>query len=98
MRTRTLPHVTLLVLLLAGAAQAQTIWRCGADGRGFSDRPSADGRQPAARVGGVNVGRRCHEATVSSRGDDGQGGWARMTAAPVRRRDVGWVRKGREPA
>ena len=48
MRTRSLPHVTLLALLLVGAAQAQPIWRCGADGRSFSDRPCADGRLQAA--------------------------------------------------
>jgi hypothetical protein len=40
----------VLTLLLAAAAgafsnvPAQTVWRCGADGRSFSDRPCTDGR------------------------------------------------------
>jgi hypothetical protein len=40
----------VLTLLLAAAAgafsnvPAQTVWRCGADGRSFSDRPCSDGR------------------------------------------------------
>lgn len=37
-----------LVLLIAGtAAQAQTVWRCGADGRSYSDSPCPDGRPVA---------------------------------------------------
>ena len=40
--------VTLTLLLAAASAvsqaQAQGVWRCGADGRSFSDRPCADGR------------------------------------------------------
>ena len=28
----------------AGQAAAQTVWRCGADGRSFSDRPCAEGQ------------------------------------------------------
>jgi hypothetical protein len=38
--------VTLLSLLGVGSAQAQgpSIWRCGADGRQFSDRPCSDGQ------------------------------------------------------
>ncbi len=44
----TLPRALLLALLLAGSVQAQTIWRCGPDGRSFSDRPCPDGRQQAA--------------------------------------------------
>jgi hypothetical protein len=39
---------TLACLLLCGTlalpATAQKVWRCGADGRIFSDRPCADGR------------------------------------------------------
>jgi len=31
-------------LLLTGAAQAQTVWRCGADSRTYSDSPCAEGR------------------------------------------------------
>ncbi len=39
------PLITLLALLgVADLAGAQQIWRCGADGRVFSDRPCADGR------------------------------------------------------
>ena len=37
----------LIVLLLAATAQlatAQTVWRCGADGRQFSDKPCEQGR------------------------------------------------------
>jgi len=39
----------ILILLCAAAgaqppAQAQAVWRCGADGRTYSDRPCADGR------------------------------------------------------
>ncbi len=48
MQACTLPRALLLALLLAGSAQAQTIWRCGPDGRSFSDRPCADGRVQAA--------------------------------------------------
>lgn len=43
------PLVALGLLLGAAAAlsplQAQTVWRCGADGRSFSDRPCADGQR-----------------------------------------------------
>ncbi len=34
--------------LLLQAAQAQTIWRCGADGKSYSDTPCRDGRPVAA--------------------------------------------------
>jgi len=37
-------------LLLAGAAQAQTVWRCGADGRSYSSSPCPEGR-PMAGTG-----------------------------------------------
>ena len=40
--------LTLLLVATAGASSnvlAQTVWRCGADGRSFSDRPCADGRR-----------------------------------------------------
>ena len=33
-----------LMLLAASAAQAQTVWRCGPDGRNYSDAPCRDGR------------------------------------------------------
>ena len=39
--------LTLLLVATAGAFSnvlAQTVWRCGADGRSFSDRPCADGQ------------------------------------------------------
>ncbi|HRC38953.1 MAG TPA: hypothetical protein PK420_12840, partial [Rubrivivax sp.] len=44
--------LTLLLVATAGAFSnvlAQTVWRCGADGRSFSDRPCADG-QPLQRA------------------------------------------------
>jgi len=40
--------LTLLLAATAGASAnvlAQTVWRCGADGRSFSDRPCADGQR-----------------------------------------------------
>jgi len=41
---------TLLVaaFFLAGAAQAQTVWRCGPDGRNYSATPCPEGRVVAA--------------------------------------------------
>lgn len=44
-----LPVLPALILALAGAlgagdATAQQVWRCGPEGRVFSDRPCADGR------------------------------------------------------
>ena len=33
-----------LMLFAASAAQAQTVWRCGPDGRSYSDAPCRDGR------------------------------------------------------
>ena len=33
----------LLVLLAAGPLNAQTVWRCGPEGKTFSDRPCTDG-------------------------------------------------------
>jgi hypothetical protein len=36
--------IATLTLLLAGSLQAQTVWRCGADGRSYSDSPCTDGR------------------------------------------------------
>ena len=47
-------HASILVLLsVAGVAQAQaqTIWRCGPDGRSYSDSPCADGRVVAVADG-----------------------------------------------
>ena len=46
-----LANLALLLPLMA-AAQAPTIWRCGADGRSYSDQPCAQGQAlelPAAR-------------------------------------------------
>lgn len=34
----------LTLVLLAGSVQSQTVWRCGADGRSYSDSPCAEGR------------------------------------------------------
>ena len=42
--TRTLSLVLTLLLLAAGVAPAQSVWRCGPDGRSYSDTPCADGR------------------------------------------------------
>jgi len=36
--------LVLALLLPALAAQAQDVWRCGPEGRSFSDRPCADGK------------------------------------------------------
>ena len=36
--------ITFMLLLVASAAHAQTIWRCGADGRSYADAPCRDGR------------------------------------------------------
>ena len=33
-----------LILFVASAAQAQAVWRCGADGRSYADAPCRDGR------------------------------------------------------
>ena len=33
-----------LMLFVASAAQAQTVWRCGPDGRSYADAPCRDGR------------------------------------------------------
>ena len=33
-----------LMLFIVSAAQAQTVWRCGPDGRNYSDAPCRDGR------------------------------------------------------
>lgn len=41
------PASLLVLLLAAAAAQAQTVWRCGPDGRTYSDSPCADGRMVA---------------------------------------------------
>lgn len=42
---RLLVHALAGLLLLCGsAAQGQGIWRCGAQGNSFSDRPCADGQ------------------------------------------------------
>lgn len=44
----TKPWSLMLALLLCGAAaQAQTVWRCGADGRSYSDSPCPEGRPVA---------------------------------------------------
>lgn len=37
----------LLTLALPLAGAAQTVWRCGSDGRSFSDRPCAEGQAVA---------------------------------------------------
>lgn len=38
------PIFLVVALLCAGAAQAQSVWRCGPDGRSFSDTPCPQGR------------------------------------------------------
>jgi hypothetical protein len=42
--------VFLLSSLLAGALSAQTVWRCGPDGRSFQAVPCADGQAMALRA------------------------------------------------
>ena len=49
-----------LMLFAASAAQAQTVWRCGPDGRSYSDAPCREGRavevaqaRPAADLRGA---------------------------------------------
>ena len=49
-----------LLLFVANVAQAQAIWRCGADGRSYADAPCRDGRvievaegRPAADLSGA---------------------------------------------
>ena len=45
---QALPALTLVMLLtLASAAHAQTVWRCGADGRTYADAPCPDGQMVA---------------------------------------------------
>jgi len=39
--------VPILALCLAAAAQSQTVWRCGPDGRSYSDEPCLGGRAVA---------------------------------------------------
>jgi hypothetical protein len=34
-------------LIFACSAQAQTVWRCGPEGRSYADKPCADGREVA---------------------------------------------------
>lgn len=45
--TLTLPLI-LSLALTASAAAGQTIWRCGPEGRAYSDTPCADGRAVTA--------------------------------------------------
>ena len=39
-----LPALLIATLGLLPGAQAEGVWRCGADGRSFSDRPCSDGQ------------------------------------------------------
>ena len=56
------------VLLAASAAQSQTVWRCGPDGRSYADTPCREGRavdmaeaRPAADLSGAkDLARREH--------------------------------------
>ena len=41
---KVLIAVIVLASPLLAAAQNQTVWRCGADGRSYSDQPCSDGR------------------------------------------------------
>lgn len=45
------PLLCLMLAASATLAQGQTVWRCGADGRSYSDQPCGDGR--AVEVGGA---------------------------------------------
>ncbi len=38
------PLLCLLLAAAAGASHSQSVWRCGADGRSYSDQPCADGQ------------------------------------------------------
>ena len=41
---KTILAALILALPLIAAAQAQTVWRCGADGRSYSGQPCSSGR------------------------------------------------------
>ena len=56
--------VVLTLMCLPALAQAQAIWRCGPDGRSFSDTPCAEGRVLA--VADTRPGRDVAEARVLS--------------------------------
>ncbi len=68
--------ITLTLLLATAGAlsqqvQAQAVWRCGADGRSFSDRPCADGQplQMAERADTRTAGevKSAHEVAARER-------------------------------
>lgn len=54
MNPRLLPALALL-LLCTPALAAQAIWRCGAEGRSFSDRPCSEGQMLAAPAAGPSA-------------------------------------------
>ena len=62
---KTLLTLVMFALPLVAAAQTQTVWRCGADGRSYSDTPCAEGKalQPAAPRPVADV-RAAHEAAA----------------------------------
>lgn len=96
MTRRSWMHAALLALLAAGhvaAAPAQTLWRCGADGRSFSDRPCADGVP-------VDVGRRpLPQAVSEARAVAAREREALLQLAQERRqRHADAMREGRAPA
>lgn len=47
MKTACLAFAALTALGFTGAAAAQTVWRCGADGRAYADSPCPGGRAVA---------------------------------------------------
>ncbi len=59
---KRLLFITLVLCHLTGLATAQTVWRCGPDGRSFSDTPCTEGRalplaetRPAEDVAGARA-------------------------------------------
>ena len=61
-----------MVLLAASAAQSQTVWRCGPDGRSYANTPCPDGRavdttqaRPAADLGSARQTARRDKALAA---------------------------------
>ena len=85
-----------LLCVLAGAAQAQeqtqtqTVWRCGPDGRSYTDSPCPEGRaielpenRPAADVQQAQSMARREQARAAQLGKERQRSDARAPAAPA---------------
>ena len=84
---------TLLTLccLLAGAAQAQTVWRCGPDGRSYAETPCPQGRpvevtqqaRPAADLQQAQLMARREQALASQLAQERRQREARATSTPA---------------